>query len=174
MHKVVYGKETDQFGFVLKTAELIPKAFTLGCMKDLGISLEQYEQAAEKGEHPYDEADLHRRVAIKLQQVFEDLETDDPVGTLLENMKVAQEYLNLVRVQLLGRTVFVCKNGYLGLGPQHAQTGDIVAVVDGSPVPIVLRPIEDGFYQLVGESYMHGIMDGEAVGNGDIVVLEMK
>jgi len=174
VRKVVYGKETDEFGFVLKTAGLIPKAFALGCMKDLGISLEQYEQAAERGEHPYDVADLSRRVVIKLQQAFEDLETDDPVATLLENMKVAEEYLNMVRVQLLGRTVFVCKNGYLGLGPQHVQTGDIIAVMDGSPVPIVLRPIEDGFYELVGESYVHGIMDGEAVRDRNIVVFEIK
>jgi hypothetical protein len=31
----------------------------------------------------------------------------------------------------------------------------------GGSVPYILRPIDD-YYQLIGDAYVHGVMDGEA------------
>lgn len=42
------------------------------------------------------------------------------------------------------------------------QPGDIVCVLFGAQVPFILRR-KDSRYQLVGESYVHGIMYGEAI-----------
>ncbi|KAM5344500.1 hypothetical protein ACJ41O_013036 [Fusarium nematophilum] len=64
---------------------------------------------------------------------------------------------------------FLTTRGYVGLGPAYMVAGDVVAIFYGLPVPFVLRPQaeeksqEKGrqMYQLIGEAYVHGIMDGE-------------
>lgn len=43
------------------------------------------------------------------------------------------------------------------------KPGDRVCVCYGVDTPFILRPSpEDGLYTVVGESYVHGLMDGEA------------
>jgi hypothetical protein len=61
------------------------------------------------------------------------------------------------------RAFFVTEQGYMGLGPSSMEEGDLVYVLSGGQVPFILRPtiLVEGF-SLVGESYVHGIMDGEA------------
>lgn len=66
---------------------------------------------------------------------------------------------------------FVTRKGYLGVGPPRTRVGDQVWVLHGGRVPFVLRttksddsavlPLER---TLVGDAYVHGIMDGEAAG----------
>ncbi|KAK5684751.1 hypothetical protein LTS10_002825 [Elasticomyces elasticus] len=51
---------------------------------------------------------------------------------------------------------------YLGLGPEHVALGDVVTILMGAQLPIILRRV-DSHYILIGEAYVHGIMDGEAV-----------
>jgi hypothetical protein len=46
------------------------------------------------------------------------------------------------------------------LGPFTAIAGDQVSPLEGAQFPIILRS-EDDDSTLVGESYVHGIMDGE-------------
>jgi hypothetical protein len=41
----------------------------------------------------------------------------------------------------------------------YYYTDDIVVIVLGCSNPLVLRPIEDSSYQLIGESYVHGLDD---------------
>jgi hypothetical protein len=65
------------------------------------------------------------------------------------------------------RKPFRSKTGYVGLGPPDIQKGDVVCVFLGSDLPHVLRKLDRGGYRLVGEAYVHGIMDGELM-NGDV------
>ncbi|KAI3326072.1 hypothetical protein HD806DRAFT_489132 [Xylariaceae sp. AK1471] len=65
-----------------------------------------------------------------------------------------------------GRRFFVTENGFFGVGSAGIQERDIVAVVLGLPVPLILRDVADSdpgakSYMLIGECYVHGIMDGE-------------
>jgi len=53
-------------------------------------------------------------------------------------------------------------NGWLCLLPEAAMVGDVIILADGGKVPLVLRPDGDGYNMLVGEAYIHGIMNGEA------------
>lgn len=62
----------------------------------------------------------------------------------------------------LRRLPFVTEKGHLGLSAEHVQRGDVVAIIRGSQVAFVLREWAGGAYQLVGEAYVEGIMDGEA------------
>ncbi|KAK4100676.1 HET-domain-containing protein [Parathielavia hyrcaniae] len=58
-------------------------------------------------------------------------------------------------------------DGLVGLGPAATREGDVVVVLFGGVVPFVLRPAEraDGRrgWRLVGECFVPGLMQGEAV-----------
>lgn len=63
------------------------------------------------------------------------------------------------------RRLGVTESGYYLLGPDIMQAGDVVVVLHGGRTPFVLRP-KDGGWTLLGECYMHGMMDGEAMRRG--------
>lgn len=77
---------------------------------------------------------------------------------------------------LINHRFFVTKKGYIGIGPPNAQPGDQVWIFHGGNVPFITRKTEennisDGHHNmlLVGDAYVHGIMDGEAMQNGPVV-----
>jgi hypothetical protein len=59
------------------------------------------------------------------------------------------------------KMLFSTTDGYIGLGPKNSRGGDVVVIILGAGVPFILRPTNQGVYRLVGECYVHGIMDGE-------------
>ena len=56
-----------------------------------------------------------------------------------------------------------------GLGPRGTQLGDLICILFGCSVPVILRPQMESsgsdimHYEIVGESYIYGMMDGEAI-----------
>jgi hypothetical protein len=75
------------------------------------------------------------------------------------------------------RTFAILENRGMGLVPWGSAVGDVVVVPWGSEVPFVIREVEyveDGLdgeketrgrrWRLVGECYVHGVMDGEVFG----------
>jgi hypothetical protein len=62
---------------------------------------------------------------------------------------------------------------WLGLAPNDARIGDCVAVLAGGRVPYILRNrrkidgSQSGSWELIGDAYVHGIMDGEAMKSSD-------
>ena len=82
------------------------------------------------------------------------------------------------------RSIFLTDDGFLGLAPDTIEDGDILCVLSGGDVPFLLRPIrpKSNFrmeeaqptnlctsdlsimkYYLVGECYVEGLMQGEAI-----------
>jgi hypothetical protein len=62
------------------------------------------------------------------------------------------------------RRFCVTGKGYFGLVPAKAQVGDLVCLLLGGDAPVVLRRDEsDGLYIYIGDCYVHGIMNGEAM-----------
>lgn len=70
------------------------------------------------------------------------------------------------------RRIFVTRQGYLGLGPPEIQNGDLVYIFAGGHVPFIVRRVQDRMilggeagksFELVGDCYVHGIMDGESM-----------
>jgi hypothetical protein len=59
------------------------------------------------------------------------------------------------------RRPFLSVKGFVGLAPKHMEEGDVIVVFPGARFPYMLRKCDDGMYLLVGEAYVHGIMDGE-------------
>ena len=87
--------------------------------------------------------------------------------TLLYSMETVTE---TIKAACGGRRLFVSRKGRLGLCPPRTMKGDLIYVVPGVHAPILVRrtaafgakanrkPVE-----FVGESYVHGLMDGEAL-----------
>jgi hypothetical protein len=57
----------------------------------------------------------------------------------------------------------VSSRGYLGVAPRNTEVGDLIAIFLGAVKPYILRANECNHYELVGEAYVHGIMDGEVM-----------
>jgi len=52
--------------------------------------------------------------------------------------------------------------GHIGLAGEACRAGDVVSILFGAGVPFILRRAGQEFV-LIGEAYVHGIMDGEAM-----------
>ncbi len=59
------------------------------------------------------------------------------------------------------RRPFATKKGYIGVGPRDMREGDSVVLICGLEAPMILRRLQNGRYIVIGDSYVHGIMDGE-------------
>ena len=59
------------------------------------------------------------------------------------------------------RALITTRTGYVGLAPEAAHPGDVVAILLGCRWPVVLRPRNEDRHQVVGGCYIHGFMDGE-------------
>lgn len=53
--------------------------------------------------------------------------------------------------------------GRVGMAVRGAREGDLVVIARGGQVPYVVRRLPDWGFKFVGEVYLHGVMDGEAV-----------
>lgn len=68
------------------------------------------------------------------------------------------------------RRFMATANGYIGWAPdniygtksQQTKTGDLIAVLCGCSTPIVVRP-HGHQYQVIGEAFVQGLMDGEVM-----------
>jgi hypothetical protein len=89
-----------------------------------------------------------------------------------------ESYTSLASNFCFNRKFIVTLKGRMGIGPTETQPGDLISVIFGGEVPYILRTQEGGFL-FVGESYIHGLMDGEAVQawqRGELVeeILELR
>ena len=92
------------------------------------------------------------------------LAKNDTNGTMAPSSK---DFLMRMRRVVASRSLVLLEDGSAGLAPTGAKKGDIVCVLYGCSVPVVLRR-NGGRYRLVGESYISGIMCGEALLHHDL------
>jgi hypothetical protein len=88
------------------------------------------------------------------------------IGTAVWNLFKGRRPRSLLFQQMgvaaSGRRMVTTRRGYLALTPAATDLGDRVALVPGSGLPLFLRPkVEERHFTLVGEGYVHGIMNGE-------------
>lgn len=125
------------------------------------------------------------RMTIKGKRTFY------PVRAEASN-RTRNQFFYAMQMMTAGRILFVTEQGRLGVGPKDTAVGDHVAVLAGSSVPFLLRetvnvrrssatrevllprgtidqgermPCNDVWqcHNIVGDAYVAGIMDGEAV-----------
>lgn len=100
---------------------------------------------------------------------------DLSTGTLMENQYTPSNmvtFLKRVQEVVWDRKFLLSKGSgregdkpLFGLAPTTAQEGDLICILYGCSVPVILRKMgsdSDPFYHLIGEAYVHGMMDGEA------------
>ena len=65
------------------------------------------------------------------------------------------------------RRIFTTKTGYICLGPEKCQKGDAVIILFGGDIPYIVRPAvprqSKECFTFLGDAYVHGIMDGQAL-----------
>ena len=87
-----------------------------------------------------------------------------PVGQSSAIDEIAAFICKAFEAGMRGRSLAITSNGYMGAMPQEVQPGDLVCVLFGCSVPVVLRKRTDQeSYQFIGECYLHGFMDAEAI-----------
>jgi hypothetical protein len=80
------------------------------------------------------------------------------------SLSMVKEFLRRVQEVVWNRQLIRTKRGDLGLAPEAAEKGDLVCILYGCSVPVVIREVERGNHELIGECYVHGMMDGAALG----------
>ncbi|KAF2737122.1 HET-domain-containing protein [Polyplosphaeria fusca] len=79
------------------------------------------------------------------------------------NETLLKRFIRRMQSAIWGRRLArTAKHDFLALVPQKTMEGDVIYIIAGISVPVVLRRRKEGGYKFVGESYVHGMMDGEA------------
>ena len=68
----------------------------------------------------------------------------------------------ILSARRFARRYLLTNQGDLGRLHAEPQEGDLVCVIFGCAMPMLLRPVEE-HYQVLGEVYLNGIMNGEAM-----------
>ena len=90
--------------------------------------------------------------------------------------KKALKLIRLIREVTRTQRFSVTAYRYIGLAPGVAREGDRVAVIYGCSTPFLIRETGDleANWHLVGEWYVYGLMDGEAIKIDDVPVNEIR
>ena len=73
-------------------------------------------------------------------------------------------YYKRLKAHCMNRSFSVTEKGFYGLVPLLTRPGDVSCVLVGVDVPFILRPHAGVRFKLLGESYSHGIMEGQVKG----------
>lgn len=86
------------------------------------------------------------------------------VGSVDEAHRVQYEdYLRICGTYLLQRDIFLDENDCFGLCPTGTEPGDVLVTIVGTCNPVVLRRLDDGTYNVVGEAYHRKYMQKESI-----------
>jgi hypothetical protein len=78
----------------------------------------------------------------------------------LEKRELAMVFSAALRMH--AKRLVILKNNLLGFAPQQTEVGDKIVVLLGCNFPVVLREVGE-HWELIGEIYVDGIMNGEAM-----------
>jgi len=62
-----------------------------------------------------------------------------------------------------GRQSCSTLSGYFGWASLNSELNDKICIFQGYPIPFVIRPTALGDFELIGDAYVHGFMEGEAM-----------
>ncbi|KAJ4244563.1 hypothetical protein NW762_014418 [Fusarium torreyae] len=110
---------------------------------------------------------LCRKLGLLPGPIEEALTYDQKAEWIESTRNKGKTYFSLMRSTLFFRRPILTDEGHLGCSCESVQIGDEVWIISGCPTPLVLRKSDtgDGCYILIGETYVHGLMNGEAVNN---------
>jgi hypothetical protein len=123
----------------------------------------------------------YQRACLRCLEIADTFNNGDlNVGELLQgHSDMLRKYLTRVRNVTWNRTFFDASikdvdsketeadHSLFGLGPPGTKQGDFVCILFGCTVPVILREVNTGDMVVVGEAYIHGKMEGEAIDDLD-------
>ncbi|KAI8631090.1 HET-domain-containing protein [Xylariaceae sp. FL1651] len=83
-----------------------------------------------------------------------------PSGSTEQSI-IASSYHDMIKNSIKSTYMFTMSSGYIGIICGYPRLGDEVFVILGCDVPMLLRQTRNAEYEVVGDCYVHGIMDGE-------------
>ncbi|PQE12977.1 heterokaryon incompatibility protein [Rutstroemia sp. NJR-2017a BBW] len=126
-----------------------------------------------------------RGIVFDRNNFSRDLDLDPRIEQRLQNDKISQQFWrsaqegqsHLFLLELVNtihrRVFFTTSRGYMGFGAMGAQVGDQVCILGGGWTPFILRNYNTHF-EMIGDSYLHGIMQGEMLDLGKPKVKRFK
>jgi hypothetical protein len=75
--------------------------------------------------------------------------------------RASKPYIHVMKLESARRRIFLSTGGYYGLGQETLRAGDVICIFPGGDSPFLIRAAGAGYYELIGETYVHGIMFGE-------------
>ena len=130
--------------------EISPDAFGDPASSEAGLTPRYSRRATERTRKGYQ--------ALR-EQGHESVEPEQSWNWHKEAYKHA--LVEIVRNRQQGKPFSTERHGYIGIGGEHVQVGDLVVIFLGAAAPFVLSEIEPGLFRSSRECYVHGIMDGE-------------
>jgi hypothetical protein len=104
--------------------------------------------------------------ASAAMKYVESLEANLPPAGQVAFAPFCAEFVRQAKATV-GRRHLVRTNGKLiGVAPLDSRLGDEVWILAGASTPFVLRPLENGHRQLIGNAYIHGMMHSEVASLG--------
>ncbi|KAI1129808.1 HET-domain-containing protein [Nemania abortiva] len=96
--------------------------------------------------------------------------------------KMATEFIDHMSGAIMQRSFFISREGYMGLGPLGIEVGDHLCVLAGGRAPFIVRAVQQSddkatsrfVCRFLGDCYIHGLMDGEAMKLVDDGVLQVE
>lgn len=121
-------------------------------------ALREYMQLGDQTTDQNTEISKIRALAKLKQYLFRPRELS---RLLWDYLLTAREFAE----RFVNAKVCITSKGYVGIVPGRARVGSLVTVLYGSAVPFVVEKTNDlGFYRLIGEGYIHGIMHKDSSG----------
>ena len=118
--------------------------------------------------------ELFRYSLENFEALYDGSETDVARITLqVISHALCQQYVLSHQQWTRGRFLCVTEAGVLGWVPRGTQIDDMICLLKGSTVPFVLRPVGEE-WKLVGEAYLHSVMQGQLYDAEDIEWLEFR
>jgi hypothetical protein len=107
-----------------------------------------------------------------LHSNYGDINTNRLLHNCEADSSLVVDFLQRVQSIIWNRKFLVSeKNRWIGLVPMATLETDFICILYGCSVPVILRQVktDEGitYFQLVGECYVHGIMDGEIIDAAD-------
>jgi hypothetical protein len=62
-----------------------------------------------------------------------------------------------------GRAFLISAGGFMGWGPEETRDGDVILLLFGGRTPYVARPLTNGRYKFLGQCFVFGVMEGQAL-----------
>jgi hypothetical protein len=186
----VFGSASE-FGQTVLDGTMIVSGFQLGAISELGnraaagtlhsewVDMSGWQPGhtvvpdmfwrtlvADRGPDGTNTPAWYHRACLYWLDVFEGEDMTYDILHLNRHPSSAVQYMQRVQSVIWSRKLFVFVHSsgvrVFGLAPQDAKLEDSIAILHGCSVPVVLRRDEKA-WRLIGECYVYGNMDGEAM-----------